>query len=135
MNLPTEQIRHLCTSEIFDRAVNYREEGRLDRIDRFDETLSAAVQGSQPSPYEVDIDFESGRIDAEHIDAPCTCPYDWGGYCKHIIAVLLEVRRAMSTSKTSARPSNASCRKLTPRKSATSCSKSVSATPICDADC
>jgi uncharacterized Zn finger protein len=23
-------------------------------------------------------------------DAHCTCPYDWGGYCKHIIAVLLK---------------------------------------------
>ena len=21
--------------------------------------------------------------------ATCTCPYDWGGYCKHIVAVLL----------------------------------------------
>ena len=23
--------------------------------------------------------------------ATCTCPYDWGGYCKHIVAVLLTV--------------------------------------------
>ncbi|MEF8813585.1 MAG: SWIM zinc finger family protein [Halovenus sp.] len=91
MNLSTEQIRDLCTSEVFDRAVNYRDEGRLEHIDRFDETVRAAVQGSQPSPYEVEIDFESGGVDAEHIDASCTCPYDWGGYCKHIIAVLLEV--------------------------------------------
>lgn len=23
--------------------------------------------------------------------ASCTCPYDWGGYCKHVVAVLLTV--------------------------------------------
>jgi hypothetical protein len=91
MNPSTEQIRGLCTSEVFDRAVTYRKENRIERIGRFDETVSAAVQGSQPDPYEVDIDVESDGDEAGNIDASCTCPYDWGGYCKHIIAVLLEV--------------------------------------------
>jgi hypothetical protein len=91
MNPSTEQIRGLCTSEVFDRAVTYRKENRIERIGRFDETVSAAVQGSQPDPYEVDIDVESDGDEAGDIDASCTCPYDWGGYCKHIIAVLLEV--------------------------------------------
>lgn len=91
MNPSTEQIRGLCTSEVFDRAVTYRKENRIERIGRFDETVSAAVQGSQPDPYEVDIDVESDGDEAGDIDASCTCPYDRGGYCKHIIAVLLEV--------------------------------------------
>jgi len=89
MNLSTEQIRDLCTSEVFDRARNYRDENRIERIDRFDETVSAAVQGSQPEPYEVEIEINSDE--PENVDASCTCPYDWGGYCKHIIAVLLEL--------------------------------------------
>ena len=29
--------------------------------------------------------LEDGSIGS----ATCTCPYDWGGYCKHIVAVLL----------------------------------------------
>jgi len=90
MALSTERIRDLCTSEVFDRARNYRDEERIDRIDRFDETMSAAVQGSQPEPYEVEIQFVDGAVEPETVDASCTCPYDWGGYCKHIIAVLLE---------------------------------------------
>lgn len=89
MNLSTEQIRDLCTSEVFERAHNYRDEERIDRIDRFGETVSAAVQGSQPEPYEVEI--ERGGDEPENVDASCTCPSDWGGYCKHIIAVLLEL--------------------------------------------
>lgn len=44
INLSTEQIRDLCTNEVFDRARNYRDE---ERTDRFDETVSAAVQGSR----------------------------------------------------------------------------------------
>jgi len=91
MNLTTEQIRDLCTSEVFDRARNYRDEERIERIDRFDETVSAAVQGSQPDPYEVEIQLVDGTAEPETVDASCTCPYDWGGYCKHIIAVLLEL--------------------------------------------
>jgi hypothetical protein len=91
MNLSTEQIRDLCTSEVFDRARNYRDEERIERIDRFDETVNAAVQGSQPEPYEVEIQFVDGAVEPENVDATCTCPYDWGGYCKHIIAVLLEL--------------------------------------------
>jgi hypothetical protein len=91
MTLSTEQIRDLCTSEVFDRARNYRDEERIERIDRFDETVNAAVQGSQPEPYEVEIQFVDGAVEPENVDATCTCPYDWGGYCKHIIAVLLEL--------------------------------------------
>jgi len=89
MNLSTEQIRDLYTSEVFDRARNYRDEERIERIDRFDETVRAAVQGSQPEPYEIEV--ESGVDEPKNVDATCTCPYDWGGYCKHIIAVLLEL--------------------------------------------
>jgi len=91
MNLSTEQIRDLGTSEVFDRARNYRDEERIERIDRFDETVSATVQGSQPEPYAVEIQFVDGAVEPETVDATCTCPYDWGGYCKHIIAVLLEL--------------------------------------------
>jgi len=90
MPLSTDQIRDLCTSEVFDRAITYRDEDRIQRIDRFDQTVTAVVQGSQPDPYEVEIEFSDDRADPTAIDATCTCPYDWGGYCKHIVAVLLE---------------------------------------------
>ena len=76
---------------MFDRARNYCDENRIERIDRFEQTVSAAVQGSRPEPYEVEIQFVDGTVEPENVDATCTCPYDWGGYCKHIIAVLLEL--------------------------------------------
>lgn len=91
LRFSTASIRDLCTSEVFDRARNYRDENRIERIDRFEQTVSAAVQGSRPDPYEVEIQFVDGAAEPENVDATCTCPYDWGGYCKHIIAVLLEL--------------------------------------------
>ncbi len=43
--------------------------------------------GMSPLPYyQVSVTLaDAGGI----ADASCTCPYDWGGYCKHIVAVLL----------------------------------------------
>jgi uncharacterized Zn finger protein len=86
MNLSTDQIRTLCTSEVFDRAQSYREDDRIDRIDRFGDTVQAAVHGSQPEPYEVKITPENGSNGdtPADIDATCSCPYDWDGYCKHV---------------------------------------------------
>ena len=48
--------------------------------------LTAQVQGSDYAPYQIVVTLlNDGSID----DSTCTCPYDWGGYCKHIVAVLL----------------------------------------------
>lgn len=46
--------------------------------------MKAKVQGSQL--YEVRLE-----LDEPDFDAVCTCPYDWGGYCKHIVATLLKL--------------------------------------------
>ena len=40
-------------------------------------------------------------FDAERLlDATCTCPYDWGGWCKHIVAVLLVAHERPETVET-----------------------------------
>lgn len=50
----------------------------------------AVVEGS--IPYDVEI-----RIGAngEILHHSCDCPYDWGEYCKHEVAVLLAIREHM----------------------------------------
>jgi len=51
---------------------------------RSGQTLTARVRGAGQYDYDVEISVEPNGISAS-----CTCPYDWGGYCKHIGAVLL----------------------------------------------
>lgn len=48
----------------------------------------AVVEGG--TPYDVELHLgQSGEI-LQHY---CDCPYDWGEYCKHEVAVLLAIRR------------------------------------------
>lgn len=84
MDLDQETIRSRCTDAVFERGRNYREEGRIQRIDRFDDVVTAVVRGS--SLYDVTVE-----IDRSGIEAKCTCPYNGRGDCKHVVAVLLDV--------------------------------------------
>ena len=38
--------------------------------------------------YNVQIDIQDNQV----VNATCDCPYDWGDYCKHIVAVLLYIQ-------------------------------------------
>ena len=54
----------------------------------------AVVDGSIPYDVEIRLD-EAGEI----IYHDCDCPYDWGEYCKHEVAVLLSVREHLKQGK------------------------------------
>ena len=58
-----------------------RSDGRIGRISRFNDRITADVQGSRS--YDVTVD-----LSATPFEATCTCPYDGPGTCKHIVAVL-----------------------------------------------
>ena len=84
MNVDRETVKNRSTDAVFERGVNYRDEGRIQQLDRFGELVTATVSGSKL--YDVTVEF-GGRS----IDARCTCPYDGGGDCKHVVAVLLDI--------------------------------------------
>ncbi|WP_251329067.1 SWIM zinc finger family protein [Haloplanus pelagicus] len=84
MNIDETTIRDLCTDAVFERGQKYRNERRIQRIERFDDVVTAVVQGS--SQYDVTVELGDKTIDAR-----CTCPYDDAGECKHVVAVLLDV--------------------------------------------
>ena len=77
-------IRETCTDAVFERGRNYRDEGRIQRIERFGDVVTAAVRGS--SLYDVTVELGENTVDAR-----CTCPYQGTGECKHVVAVLLDV--------------------------------------------
>ncbi|ATW88194.1 SWIM zinc finger protein [Halohasta litchfieldiae] len=84
MDVDKDTVTSRCTEAVFDRGQKYRRDGHIRQLDRFDDLVTAAVQGS--NLYDVTIEF-GGRS----IDTRCSCPYDGGGDCKHIVAVLLDV--------------------------------------------
>lgn len=79
-----EKIKNFCNQQSYDRGVRYLRQGRIEKLDIKDQNVKAKVRGSQL--YEVRLDLEEPDF-----DAICTCPYDWGGYCKHIVATLLKL--------------------------------------------
>jgi len=79
-------IRSLATSQSFARGQSYYRSGAVSALTLRGDQLTARVAGSGYEPYRVNVALDQdGRI----ASASCTCPYDWGGYCKHIVAVLL----------------------------------------------
>jgi uncharacterized Zn finger protein len=83
------KIRGLATAQSYSRGEEYYHCGAVGAVVRRGNTLVADVAGSSYLPYRVTIELGEAGI----VAATCTCPYDWGGYCKHIVAVLLTALR------------------------------------------
>jgi uncharacterized Zn finger protein len=79
------QLRDHATDRSIERGRAYVQEGMVGPLTRRGDELEADVQGSALRPYRVWIQFEGEQI----ADAACTCPYEYEGWCKHIVAVLL----------------------------------------------
>src|SRR5262245_39844533 len=78
-------IRSHTTPDSFSRGQSYFESGAVADVGLRGNTIQGQVEGSQYTPYRVNITFDQSGVTS----ASCTCPYDWGGWCKHIVAVLL----------------------------------------------
>ncbi|CAA2139221.1 SWIM zinc finger family protein [Methylobacterium bullatum] len=79
------EIRRLAGPEVFARGDEYRRRDAVSDLVMRGDTLTAAVAGSEIDPYRVSIRIARGKATA----FSCTCPYEWGGACKHVVAALL----------------------------------------------
>ncbi|PSP82771.1 hypothetical protein BRC96_11240 [Halobacteriales archaeon QS_6_64_34] len=84
MEVERAVIRERCTDAVFERGEQYLSEGRVGRLARFGERVTAEVQSAKSD--DVTVDFGP-----EPFESACTCPYDGSGVCKHVVAVLLAV--------------------------------------------
>lgn len=81
-------IRELTEEAVFARGRAYRDEGAVSDVVRRGDTVTARVEGSET--YRVTVRIDAGEVD----DYACTCPYEWGGACKHVVATLLTLIEA-----------------------------------------
>lgn len=84
-NITEDQIQDRCTKKVFSRGEGYFYAEAIENPMFHGWTLSANCQGSEVTPYCVSVELTPTGI----ADAECSCPYDWGGDCKHIVALLL----------------------------------------------
>ncbi|MCS5696252.1 SWIM zinc finger family protein [Desulfofundulus thermocisternus] len=85
-NLPrlTEShIRDMADPQSFERGRNYYNDGAIIDPVRQGMELRGECSGSRYQPYRVRVRFSDKGI----VEASCTCPR--GGFCKHIVALLL----------------------------------------------
>jgi uncharacterized Zn finger protein len=85
--LTEARIRELALPEAFARGREYFESGAVTHLTRRGAELQAEVEGSQYTPYQVQVMLAESGVTR----AACTCPYaeSWEGACKHIVATLL----------------------------------------------
>lgn len=91
--LTEPDIRNLASEKSFERGETYYRDGAvLDPICQ-EAHLRAHCEGSDYEPYQVSATLAEGGI----AETSCSCPYDYGGICKHIVALLLTYVRKPQT--------------------------------------
>jgi uncharacterized Zn finger protein len=85
LKLTESIIQAAATPESFQRGREYFEAGAIFNVAIQGDVLLGECEGSSAPAYQVRVQLDSAGIQA----AECTCPYDWGGFCKHIVALLL----------------------------------------------
>lgn len=85
--LTEAMVRRVATEESFERGYEYYNEGAVLSLIMCEGVLHASVEGSNPLPYTVRCIFDERGV----ASTMCSCPYNQGGWCKHIVATLLAV--------------------------------------------
>lgn len=78
-------IRNLANSQSFDRGYRYYRNQAVANVVQRTNIITAEIEGSGYEPYQVQITLNDTGIETTF----CSCLYDWGGICKHIVAALL----------------------------------------------
>lgn len=78
-------VRALATPESFLRGKEYYEQDAISNAPIQGNLLTADCAGTSAPFYRVRVELDDAGIRS----ADCTCPYEYGGFCKHIVALLL----------------------------------------------
>ncbi|HSF75359.1 MAG TPA: SWIM zinc finger family protein [Microcoleus sp.] len=79
-------IEHNTSAQSLKRGEAYYLAGNVTRAVRRGNMVQAVVEGSEVEPYRVTLPFDDAGLASTLF---CTCAYDNGGWCKHIVATLL----------------------------------------------
>lgn len=83
--LTRQYLKSLASAASFERGEDYFRDGSVGGISREADTFTAKVRGSY-GRYKVKLTLQPVGVRLR-----CTCPYDFGGICKHAVALGLAV--------------------------------------------
>ncbi|MBL8205791.1 MAG: SWIM zinc finger family protein [Blastocatellia bacterium] len=83
--LTEANIKSLASSQSYQRGQSYYHNESITNPVRQGWELRAECEGSDYEPYEVTATLNKNGV----AETDCTCPYEYGGICKHIVALLL----------------------------------------------
>ena len=85
----------LIHPKIVARGKAYFSDKLIEAIEKISEgEYSSTVQGSEIYTVYIALDRKENIIDHS-----CTCPYDWGEFCKHEVAILYYLNQKKVTAK------------------------------------
>ena len=107
MHFPFTQFEQAIDETILNRGLAYFRKGLVEEPEVLTPgVFEAIVQGSEP--YRVTISIENDIVN----DYSCTCPYDMGPVCKHVVALLFELQqKTLGIVRKQARSSHAGTEK------------------------
>lgn len=80
-----DDFEEVIDDVILKRGYDYYEAGLVKRFIKYEEGIEALVRGTEVYKVIIKTDKEENVMDFS-----CTCPYDLGPLCKHVVAVLFE---------------------------------------------
>lgn len=80
-----DTLKSLSTPTSFSRGDELYQDGAIFDTSRQSNVLRGKCRGSSAPYYEIVVRLDEGGIQ----EAYCSCPYSFGGLCKHIIALML----------------------------------------------
>ena len=84
--LTTDAIKAICNEKSYSRGQSYYRNGHVAMASMDGNGIKSVVDGT----YKYNVSVSQGK--GGRISCSCTCPYDWGGACKHIVATLLHAK-------------------------------------------
>lgn len=85
MKITETALKSLSSTESYTRGQELFQSDAIYDTFRQGTELTGKCEGNSAPFYKLRVTIDEGGIQ----EASCTCPYDWGGYCKHIIALIL----------------------------------------------
>lgn len=84
------------------RGHTYAQQGKVKNILYNSGTLSAKVQGTRKTPYQVTVEINNGNNNTKYFKGYCSCPVEF--QCKHIVATLLAWHHISSAEEVMGQP-------------------------------